>query len=460
MTPFIRNIRKTIQRFAMLQPGDRVVIGVSGGADSMTLLHILWGLRAEYHLSLVVAHLDHGLRPEAAEDKSFVKKAASDLGVPFFSRKVDVGARCREEHLNLQEAAREARYQFLAEIARDQEASRIALGHTADDQAESIIMRFLRGSGSRGLSGIPPVREGVIIRPLIETWRSEIESFLREKKFPYRIDASNQSTHFLRNRVRHELLPLLQEYNPRVRQTLVQMAEIFRAEESFWQGMVEEKFPSLIKSKKKKSLTLDIPLLVAQPYPLRLRIFRFALETLLGNVRRLSFVHILNIENLLQNKEPNKGISLPQDISVDKAYQALIFSKAKEPAPPFAHIIPGSGVVEIPEIGRMLRLEFQTPKPLGPLANMAHIAFLDGDDIQFPLLLRSFRPGDRFQPLGMEGEKKVKDLFIDCKIPVVLRKKIPLLFQGDRLLWVAGLRIDHGVRLKPETKRVLYAELL
>ncbi|MCX5906677.1 MAG: tRNA lysidine(34) synthetase TilS, partial [Deltaproteobacteria bacterium] len=241
MTPLIRNIRKTIQRFDMLQPGDRVVIGVSGGADSMTLLHILWELRSEYHLSLVVAHLDHGLRPEAAEDRSFVKKAASGLGVPFFSRKVDVGARCKEEHLNLQEAAREARYQFLAEIARDQKASRIALGHTADDQAESIIMRFLRGSGSRGLSGIPPVREGVIIRPLIETWRSEIESFLRERKFSYRIDASNQSTHFLRNRVRHELLPVLQEYNPRVRQTLVQMAEIFRAEESFWQGMVEEK---------------------------------------------------------------------------------------------------------------------------------------------------------------------------------------------------------------------------
>jgi tRNA(Ile)-lysidine synthase len=304
------------------------------------------------------------------------------------------------------------------------------------------------------------VRGGIFIRPLIEVWREEVESFLQDRKAAYLTDPSNQSLHFLRNRVRHELLPILQRYNPRFRQTLVQMAELFRAEENFWQKIIEERFPALVRSRKKDCFTLDIPLLAAQPLPLRLRSLRYAIEKLLGNLRRVGFPHILLIESLLQNPEPNKSLQLPQGLCVAKAYQALILAKSREQILPFEHVVPGPGYVEIPEIGRAMRFEVEIRNPGIRFENVSSVALLDYDTIRFPLTLRSARPGDRFQPLGLEGEKKVKDLFIDCKIPAVQRKRIPLLFKEDQLLWVVGVRIDHRVRLKPKTQTVLRVELI
>jgi len=301
MHPLILNVRKTIEKYEMLQPGEKVVVGVSGGPDSMALLHALWEIHGDFRLSLVIAHLDHGLRPEGEREANFVRKVAGRLGIPFYHKRADVRP-WQERGLTLQEAAREVRYAFLGEAAQAYRATKIALAHTADDQAESMLMRILRGSGTRGLSGIPPVREGMYIRPLIGAWREEVESFLKERKVPYLQDPSNQSDQYLRNRVRHELLPLLQRYNPKVRQVLVQMADLFRAEEAFWQKFVEEKFPSVVRSRKKDSITLDIPSLTAQPLPLRLRFFRHAIEKLLGSLRRMSLPHILAIESLLESR--------------------------------------------------------------------------------------------------------------------------------------------------------------
>ncbi len=460
MHPLILKIKKTILKYEMLEPGEKIIVGVSGGADSMALLHALWEIRRDFHLSLVVAHLDHGLRPDAGKDKSFVRKVSSDLGIPFVSRRVDVQVKQKKKNLNLQEAAREARYSFLLETAKTQKATKISLGHTADDQAESVVMRILRGSGTRGLSGIPPVRGGIIIRPLIEVWRQEVEDFLKEKKVIYLTDPSNRSWHFLRNRVRQELLPLLQQYNPQFRQTIVQMADLFRAEEKFWQKILEEKFSSLLRYRKKESFTLDIPSLIAQPLPIRLRSFRYAIEKLVGNLRRVGFSHILAIENLMQNAEPNKSLELPQGLWVAKAYQSLIFSRNQEKIIPFEYSVPGTGYVEIPEIGRGMNFQIKPQKEWGRIKEIPSIALLDYDAIDFPLIIRSFRPGDRSRPLGMEGEKKVKDFFIDRKIPAPQRKKTPLLFHKDHLLWIAGFRIDHQSRLRPETKRVLRVELL
>jgi tRNA(Ile)-lysidine synthase len=460
MNPFVQRAKKTIQKYVMLQPGERVVVGVSGGADSMALLHVLWELRRDFRLSLVVAHLDHGLRPEGQAERSFVRKASAQLGIPFISRKVDVREKQKEQRLTLQEAAREVRYSFLLEAAKIHQATKIALGHTADDQAESIIMRLLRGSGTRGLGGIPPVRGEVFIRPLIESWREEVESFLQDRKASFLTDPSNRSLHFLRNRIRHELLPILQQYNPRLRHTLVQMAEIFRAEEEFWQNLLKEKFPALVRSQKKISITLDIPSLIAQPLPLRLRSLRYATEKILGHLRRVGLSHILAINHLLDSPEPNKSLQLPQGLCLTKAYQALTFAQSREEILPFAVSVAGPGCWEIPEIGREMRFEILTSHPRVRPKSSSRVALLDFDKVAFPLTIRSFRPGDRLQPLGMEGEKKVKDLFIDCKIPATQRKKIPLLFKNDQLLWIAGLRLDQRVRLQPETQKVLRVELI
>jgi tRNA(Ile)-lysidine synthase len=460
MHPLIPAVRKTLQKYDMVQPGERVVVAVSGGPDSVALLHALWAIRLDFHFSVVVAHLDHGLRPEGEKEALWVGKMAGKLGIPFHRGKVDVRSFQKEKALTLQEAARELRYSFLRELAGKCRAAKIALGHTADDQAESLVIRLLRGSGTRGLSGIPPLRDGIYIRPLIETWRKEVEEYLKDQEIAYLTDPSNQCLHYLRNRVRHELLPLLQQYNPRIRQILVQMADLFRAEEDFWKKLLEEIFPAVVRSQKKDALNLDIPCLVSQPLPVRLRCLRRAVETVQGHLRRVSLSHIWAIEGLLGGTEPNKTLKLPQGLTVTRAYNVLNLTRSQEEASPFEYLVPGPGYVEIPEIGRSMRFEVQGRKRKVLFEDSPNVALLDFDALAFPLTIRTFRPGDRFQPLGMEGEKKVKDLFMDRKIPTLCRKRVPILFQGERILWVTGIRIDHRARLKPETQKILRAELI
>jgi tRNA(Ile)-lysidine synthase len=242
---------------------------------------------------------------------SFISTTETSCAIRAVTERADVRALREKMHLSLQEAAREARYSFFLKAAFEFSAEKIALGHTADDQAESVLMRLLRGSGTRGLAGIPPKRDDRIIRPLIEVWRREVESFLRERNIPFREDASNRSFHFLRNRIRHELVPLLETYNPRIRQILLQTAERFRLEEEYWQKLILEKFSSLGRNQETGGVSLDIPLLAALPVPLRLRAFRRAVETILGHLRGFSFPHFQAVESLWQNPAPHKKIRLP-----------------------------------------------------------------------------------------------------------------------------------------------------
>jgi tRNA(Ile)-lysidine synthase len=460
---FLRKVQQTITRFELLGRGERILIGVSGGADSMALLHTLAEIRHEWGISLRVAYLDHGLRREAAEEKVFVGKAAADLGLPFVAGKADVGALKRERRLPLQEAAREARYDFLIKAARDSQADKIALGHTADDQAESVLMRLLRGSGARGLSGIPPKRGEIFIRPLIAVGRKDIESYLRQKNISYRDDVSNRNLHFLRNRIRRELLPELEKYNPQIRRILVQMADHFRLEEEYWRTLVQEKFSTVGHEPGKGTLILDIPGLAGLPIPLRLRLFREGIEKILGHLRGFGFSHFWAIENLWQNPAPNKEIRLPNGIRIFKSYGILKIFIAGEEIPPFEYAVPGPGIVEIRETKKGLRFSILKKAKVNlPKRgeDSSRIAFLEFDRLHFPLTIRSFRAGDKFQPLGMEGGKKVKDFFMDRKIPLTERRKIPLLFGNDKLLWVGGLRIDHRFRVKPTTRQVLKVEIL
>jgi len=425
----------------------------------MALLHALWDMRRESRLALVVAYLDHGLRSEAAAEQSFVRQTAAVLGLPFVTARADVRALREKMHLPLQEAAREARYGFFLKAACEFSAEKIALGHTADDQAESVLMRLLRGSGTRGLAGIPPKRDERIIRPLIEVWRREVESFLRERNIPFREDASNRSLHFLRNRIRHELVPLLETYNPRIRQILLQTAERFRLEEEYWQRLILEKFSSLGRNQEAGGVSLDIPRLAELPVPFRLRIFRRAVETILGHQRGFSFPHFQAVESLWQNPAPHKKIRLPHGITISKSYGELSFSLGEKEPAVFEYTVCQPGILEIPEIRREMRFSIRDKAGEEAFGDSPGKVLLEGDHLQFPLTVRSFRAGDRFQPLGMEGEKKVKDFFIDQKIPLTQRREIPLLFFQNQLLWIAGLRLDHRFRLKPESRRVLQVEL-
>jgi tRNA(Ile)-lysidine synthase len=458
LSSFLRKIRQTVARHGLLRGGERLLLGVSGGPDSMALLHALADLSREWRLSLAVAYLDHGVRPEAAGEWSFVEQAARALDLPFLGERADVRALAGEKRLPLQEAAREARYAFLSKAARGLAADKIALGHTADDQAESVLMRLLRGSGTLGLSGIPAKRGDFYIRPLIDVHREEVEVFLREKGIAFREDASNRSPRFLRNRIRRELIPILEVYNPKIRRILAETAERFRLEEDFWRDLTNERFPSLVKNRKGGSLALEIPLLAALPPPLRLRVFRAAVETVLGDLRGFGYPHFRAVENLWAKAAPNKQIRLPRGLDVSKSYAELVFSRGKAELSAFEYVVSAPGTLEITEIGREMRFALRENSGRESPGKEPGKALLEGDHICFPLTVRSFRPGDRFQPLGMEGQKKIKDFFIDRKIPPDRRRRIPLLLFQDRVLWVAGLRLDHRFRLKPESRRVLEVE--
>ena len=458
---FVGKVKKTINKYRMLESGDRVIVGVSGGPDSMALLYALNQIKRNYDLELKIAHLNHGFRGEEAKrEAQFVEDIAQKLELPCEVKTVDVPAYKRKNSLSSQEAARVIRYQFLENVREHFQAKKIALGHNADDQAETLMMWLLRGSGLRGLSGIPPVREGVIIRPLIETTREEIEAFLKERGIPFVVDSSNQQIHYLRNRLRHELFPLLREnYNPQLVKNLVQTASILRTEDECLEAIARDSLKKIIVSEERGSVIVDIKSFLALPLAIQLRCLRSALGQVKGDLRRISSTHLYDIIKVVSNDEPNKVLKLPEGIRVEKSYHYLIVKLRKAAPPPFYyHFTSIPDQIRIEEIGKEMTFKIVEDDHSVRKKN-PHIAYLDGEKVLMPLTIRNSKPGDRFQPLGMRGEKKIKDLLIDEKVPLAERRRVPLLFFGDVLGWVGGMRINHQLRVTKSTKKVLKIEI-
>ncbi|KPJ59021.1 MAG: hypothetical protein AMJ42_02325 [Deltaproteobacteria bacterium DG_8] len=428
----------------------------------MALLYALNQIKKIYNIVLKVAHLNHGFRGEEAQkDAQFVEEVAKKLWLPFELKTFDVPSYKKKSSLSSQEAARVIRYQFLEEVRKQFKASKIALGHNADDQAETLMMWLLRGAGPKGLSGIPPVREGVIIRPLIETTREEIEAFIKEKGIPFVVDSSNQQDKYLRNRLRHEIFPLLREhYNPQLIKNLVQTASILRAEDEYLEGVAKASLKKIIVSKEKESVTVDSKSLLSLPPAIQLRCLRKALEQVKGDLRRISYTHLYDIIKIVSQDEPNKVLKLPQEIRVEKSYQHLIVKHQQSgPSPFHYHFTSIPDQVTIEEIGKEMKFEILDGGNHLVRKESPHRAYFDWAKVLMPLTIRNAKPGDRFQPLGMKGEKKIKDFFIDEKIPLAERKRVPILFFGDLLGWVGGMRINHQLRITKSTKRILKIEI-
>lgn len=455
---FIEKVKKTIKKYRMLESGDKVIIGVSGGPDSMALLYALNQIKKKYNLELKVTHLNHGFRgKEAQREAQFVEDMAQKLKLSCEVKTFDVPAYKKKSSLSSQEAARVIRYQFLEDERKKFKATKVALGHNANDQAETLMMWLLRGAGVKGLSGIPPVREGVIIRPLIETTREEIEVYLEEKEIPFVIDSSNLKTDYLRNRLRHEIFPLLKEhYNPQLVKSLVQTASILRIENDYLENIAKDLLEDIMVSKSGKSVVIDGKDLLALPFAIQLRCIRGVLEQVKGDLRRISSTHLYDILKMVSSDKPHKLLKLPEGIRVEKSYNHLTVMHHQTAAQPFHYqftSIPDQ--VEIEEIGK--DVQFKTLKGGDHLINKENldIAYLDEGEIIMPLTIRNAKPGDRFQPLGMRGEKKIKDFFIDEKVPLKERKRVPILFFGDVLGWVGGMRINHRLRVTKGTRKVL-----
>lgn len=470
----LRKVENTVTTHGMLKQDDSVLIGVSGGPDSVALLHVLRLLTPRFSLTVGVAHLNHCLRGHASDkDAEFVKSIAERLNLPCYIHKEDVRTYQIENRLSPEEAGRRIRYAFLNTVARTNRFNRIALGHHADDNAELVLMNLLRGSGPTGLSGIPPVRDGKIIRPLIKIRRSEIIHFLNQNRLRYISDSSNQEMRYLRNSVRHRLIPMLQKgYNPKIPETLNRLSSIMRSEEAWIEDVIHPLFESSVSTAQNDHINFSVSVLRRFHAAAQRRIIRKGISKIKGDLRRIAFAHIDDVIRLL-NKEPAHGsLDLPGGIRIRRIRDELYISKEKRALrrldtkndhfqpPVFEYEITAPESVFIKEIHA--RIDF-TEMNIQDIPDVRcagqYTVFFDKDTVNFPMILRNFRQGDRFRPLGLGGTQKLKKFFIDRKIPRDERVKCPILLSRGKIIWVAGHRIDESVRLTSSTRTVLKVEL-
>ena len=448
----IQQVTGTIEQFAMFTPGDKVLAGVSGGVDSVALLFILFDLSKELQISLGAAYLNHGLRPQEAQQESiFVLGLADRLGICGHAGKVDLGV----GKGSLEERARNARYRFLAKTKQAHGYTKIALAHHADDNAELVLMRLLRGSGSRGLAGIPPVRSGGIVRPLLAVRKSELHDYLRRRSLPHMEDASNNDPRFFRNRIRHRLLPLLErEYNPNIVATLNRSAVFFREEEAWVQSLIAPLVRNLITRQASGQIELEAELLRAQPRPVQRRLLRAALQLWRGSLKGIGAEHVDCLLAMISRTNRRRGgLCLPGGIYALLTGSSLRLTLAGLPRGKFVPAAgtafsykidrPGSTplVVDVAETDYRLTFSLYTSMPAEELSHKAElVAWFDADQLIFPLQVRNFQKGDRLRPQGMQGSQKLQDLFVNRKIARHLRTRLPLLLSQNSIIWVVGVR--------------------
>jgi tRNA(Ile)-lysidine synthase len=327
---FIDRVRNTINKYNMLRNGDRVLVGLSGGPDSVVLLYTLNILKKEYALDICIGHLDHRFRgEESKEDREFCKEIAKGLNLEIVCEEIDVPKIADEKGISPEEAARIERYNFFRRVARQKSIHKVAVGHTKDDQAETVLMRAIRGSGMLGLGGMSPVKyiEGItVIRPLIEISRSEIEDFIRLNNLRFRQDSSNDEIIFTRNKIRRELIPYLEKnFNSNIKEVLVNMAENLRAENEFLEKFAKRKFKAVSRHKNGEIL-IDLKRLKREPQAVQKRILRVALRELKGNLRRLTYQHWREIEALVDRRPTNSKVDLPAGINVVKKQDSINLS--------------------------------------------------------------------------------------------------------------------------------------
>lgn len=449
MTPYSSQlpllVEQTIREQELCQADDTLIVALSGGADSTALFDILSHLPG-YSLRLIAVHLNHCLRgAESDADEEFCRSLAARQAVEFESRHIDVKALASASRLNLEDAGRQARLDFLEEIRKKYNAAAIAVAHHADDQAETVLMRLLRGSGMTGLSGMSYRNGHGYIRPLLDASRAEIERYLTERGLEWREDASNRDTTFLRNRVRHQLLPLLEQYNPAIREHLTTTAAILTSEDTLLSELTEQAFIATCHTTGRTTVC-SIPQLLQQPPALQNRVFRLACERLCGTLARFSHYHIDAIGHLIRSTRPNSRLSLPQGLAAVREYDELVFQlSADAPTePPGEVLIPATGTYQLAN-GAVLSVE--VCQEAADISSCAEILYLDPLKVPFPWLIRTFRHGDRMTPFGMSGSKKVKEIFRERYVPFSKRSRIPLLFCKDELIWVVGLRASERCRI-------------
>ncbi len=478
-------VRETIERNKLCFPGDQVVVGVSGGPDSLALLHVLRALQHDLAISLHVAHLNHQLRgADADADAEFVAGLAREWNVPATIETRDVAAAAREGRQSVEQAARQARYAFFAEVATRLGARRVAVGHNADDQVETVLMHFLRGAGLAGLrgmsydSGLPPaavqVGEGQrdkpegedrsaevrLVRPLLDVTRVQIDAYCQAHALTPRLDRTNLDTTLFRNRLRHEVLPYLEALNPNLRTVLRRMSRALADDYDLIQSQVDQAHARVARVEEDAVVFALGPWRALHP-ALQRGTLRAAVRELRRDLRNIDWTHIEDARRVALEKGAGTQATLPDGLALVVGYGEFSIADAARPQPPLdlpllnveRLVLPVPGAVMLPE--STWRVETAVESELADRTNR-WTAWLDRDRVVGELALRRRRPGDRLQPAGLHGHyKSLNEFMIDARIPRRVRDRLPLLVAGDQLLWVCGWRVDERVRVTPATRQVL-----
>jgi len=453
----IAKVKETIKKYRMLDRGDRVVVAVSGGPDSVCLLSVLHALAKGLDLTLHAAHLDHQFRgAESAAEARFVEGLAKDLGIDATGESRDVPAYCAERGLSAQAGAREARYAFLQQVAKATGSRRIALGHTANDQAETLLMRLVRGAGISGLSAIPPVREN-IIRPLIGITRNEVLAYLQEQGIDFRTDPSNRKPVYTRNRVRLELLPVLERFNPRIIEALAAEAHLLRDENEAIEAILPGILQKVLRREEaavrigRKEFSRLLP-------ALRRRVLRKAIELLAGDdAIDHSWIRTEETLGFMAVAQSGRSMEVPGGLFLEREYDDFVIRSGEQGSVfcvPLA--VPGNTKVPAARLAIETVLLDNLPDPDEDGGNYLWQAVFDYAKMSLPLYLRNRRPGDRFYPAGMGGgSKKLQDYFVDEKLPQTRRSAAPLLATEQDVVWIVGMRTDGRFLPGPGTKKML-----
>jgi tRNA(Ile)-lysidine synthase len=460
-------VQSFIRKHKLLAAGEGVLIAVSGGPDSVALLHVLDGIREQLNLRLEIAHLQHGIRgAQAAEDARFVGCLAEKLKLPFHEKELNL-PRLQSEagRGNLEELAREERYKFFAGVAAGRGLGKIATAHTQDDQAETVLMWLLRGSGMTGLGGMAPVRrlppaepgpaeELVVIRPFLETSKSEILQYLAERQIPYRRDATNSDPSLLRNWIRQELLPVMKgKAGGHLPARLARQAELLRDENDYMDGLARGDLQAIRAGDglKRREFLRRHP-------AMQRRILRLWVAETRGNLHAVDYRHIESMLELILSGPPQGRFSIPGGWELVAEYDIVRLGRRcrdeKRGAPcRYSYELRIGVPLNVAEAGMAIMSEYGEP-PLDAFPETLTEAVFDAAALPDPLTVRNFRHGDRLRPLGLAGHKKLKDLFIENKVPRSLRARLPLLVGGGDILWVPGYgRSDLGT-IGAQTRKI------
>ena len=454
----IKKVQNTIEKYHLLQKGDTVVVALSGGADSCALLLCLVRLSDQYGLKLLTAHFNHGLRQEQSdEDEVFCRSLAQKFDVDFLTRKMSDPLVPRG--VSPEDYFRRERYRFLDWVAAERGATKIALGHHLQDQAETVLLNILRGSGLDGLKGFLPIRDGKYIRPLIDVSRKEITTALKEAGIDFCQDATNVSPVYLRNRLRGELIPLLKkEYNPRIEQNLARMAQIVRRDDEWIGGHVESILKSPRIKYRENQVTFSAEFFQSLHEALRFRLVKALLENLSPEGGGFSFSHFQAVVDLATNSPTGKIITLPHRLRAQKEYDFVILDrKVQERAADYEYPFTIPGTVDVKE----RNIQLSTKRGVFEDINFTSVdrVFFDEDKINKPLMIRNRRKGDWFEPLGTKGSQKIKKLFIDRKLPKGERESIALIADENSIIWIENMHISERVKVTHETKNILILEI-